>query len=232
MNSILKQYSANVYINIDKPLDVNIIDYLIIKNIEAKLYGGVNLLYNSGNISIIGDIYTKSGNFSINSKEFVLDTLNVKFSDPYIIDPYIVLKAVTKVNEEQINVHMNSKLSELNIEFSSSSNLDTDQILKLLAFNRDGNINFGSIKSVGNNLVGIATETAINKYINSFTNKFGKKIGLTKLEVNADINNSGDFDFNKFFDNTAIRVDMQGKVLKSEKLSWNVETVIPVKGKT
>lgn len=48
-----------MYINIDKPLDVNIIDYLIIKNIEAKLYGGVNLLYNSGNISIIGDIYTK-----------------------------------------------------------------------------------------------------------------------------------------------------------------------------
>lgn len=64
-------------------------------------------------------------------------------------------------------------------------------------------------------MVGIATETAINKYINSFTNKF-KKIGLTKLEVNADINNSGDFDFNKFFDNTAIRVDMQGKVTKAK----------------
>lgn len=227
VNNILKRYVVNVEFNMDKDLIVDVPTYLLLKDIYGEINGGTNITLANGIASMNGAFTVNDGKFVINGNEFTVETLDVTMTDNVNgIDPYINLKASTEVNGEAIEIIINSRLSELNIEFRSQTNKSRDEILSLLAF-KGYNFNGVGAKNIGTNVINFATETALNQFISKFTNKIGKKIGLTKFDIGTNIGNKEKIGITNFIDNASVQLHLQGKVMKNKNLYWNAKADIP-----
>lgn len=229
-SNILKQYQIDIDFNIINPVIVDIPSYLLINNIYGEVQGQARVRIFSGIPSIIGDFQVMYGKFVLNSNEFILEDLNVKLDDDGSgkIDPYINFKAITTVSKENVEISMNARLSEKKIYFKSSSGKKRDEILSLLAF-KGNDFDFAS-SNIGSNVLNMATETAINHFITMFTNKIGKKIGLTKFEINATIDDKNKVAIDQIFNNASAQVGLQGKLVKDKNIYWNVKTSFPFNG--
>lgn len=227
VNNILKRYVVNVDFNMDKALTVDVPSYLLLKDIYGQINGGTNITFANGIPSMNGAFSVNDGKFTINGNEFTIETLDVTMTDSINgIDPYINLKATTEVNGEAIEIIINSKLSELNIEFRSQTNKSRDEILSLLAF-KGYDIKGMTAKNVGINVINYATETALNQFISKFTNKIGKKIGLTKFDIGTNIGDKEKLGITNFIDNASVQLHLQGKLIKDKNLYWNAKAEIP-----
>lgn len=228
INNILKRYVVNVDFNMDEPLNIDIPSYLVLKDISGKVMGNTNIIFSNGIPSLNGVFEATDGKFILNGNEFNIEILEVTMTDS--VDPFINLKAITEINGEVVEIIISSKLSKLNIEFRSSTNKSRDEILSLLAFKGNKFTN-ATIKSVGANVLNFATETAVNQFISKFTNKIGKKIGLTKFDFGTNIGDKDKLAITNFIDNTSIQLHLQGKVVKNKNIYWNVKTDIPLNAK-
>lgn len=228
IKGILKRYIVNVDFNMDKPIVVDVPGYLVLKDIYGEIQGGANITYVNGILSLKGTFTTDLGKFTLNNNEFTVETLDVTFDDNTTgVDPYINLKAFTVINGEVIEININSKLSEINIDFKSQTNKSKDEILSLLAF-KGIKINNSSLKNVSSNVINYVTETAINQFISRFTNKIGKKIGLTKFEIGTNIENKEKLGISNFIDNASAQIHLQGKIIKDKNIYWNTKLSIPL----
>lgn len=232
IDDIMKQIRVSINFAMEKPIEINIDNYLVIRNIKGYLYGESLIQYINSRLYLIGEFSTDSTTFEFNNNMFTMETLNVVLQNrgEEGIDPYINLKAVTNINGEDIEIYMNSLLSEKKIEFKSQSNKTKDEILSLLTIGSNI-LNLPSIRALGNNVVNTVTETAINQFISSITNRIGKRIGLTKFEINASVLEKDKFEFTKIFDNAALEIETQGKLLKDKNIYWNVNFAIPLNTK-
>ena len=229
IDSISKQITANIKLSIDNPVVLDIPSYLIVKNIQGQLLGEANIVYQNSKANIYGNFDADATTFQLNGNIFTIENLDIKFdglTETGDIDPIINLKAVTEINGEAIEIFMNSRLSEKNIEYKSQSNKTKEEILSLLTLGNT-KLNVSSIRSIGNNFVNIAAETAINQFISSITNVIGKKVGLTKFEINANIIDKEKLEFKDLLKNTSLDIVTQGKILKDKNIYWNASTSIP-----
>lgn len=228
LNNMLKRYVINVDTTIESPITIDVPGYLILKDIYGEIQGGAILSCSNGIPSIKGGFNVENGKFIINGNEFTVELLDVNMNDVVNGDfnPNVRLKAITTINGENIEILSNSKLKNLKFDFKSQSNKTKDEILKLLAF-KGITFNSNSINAVGSTFINYATETAVNQFVSKFTNRIGKKIGLTKFEVGANIEEKNKLGINNFINNTYVQVHLQGKVSKKQKLYWNVKGSIP-----
>ena len=227
LNNILRRYVVNINIDMDEPVIVDVPSYLVLKDIYGEIQGSATLTIANGIPTIIGSFNTSDGKFTLNNSEFSVEVLDVTMDDrDEGIDPLINLRAVTVINGETVEIIVNSNLSNLKIDFRSQTNKSRSEILSLLAFK---GIKFDkhSIGNVSSNVVNIAAETAVNQFISKFTNKIGRKIGLTKFDIGTNIGNKDKIGFRNLGETAALNLHLQGKIAKKKNIYWNTKFSIP-----
>ena len=231
LNNLIKQYTVDIEVQVEKPIKIDISNYLIVKDIGGELNAELNLIYLSGVPYIIGTSNINKGTFVVNNNVFTVEKLEVVFEDykSASLDPTINLRAVTKVGEENIELIMNGALSERNIEFKSQSGKSRDEILELLAL-RGIKINTDNGLSFGKNVLNIATEIGINQLFNPITSRISKIFGLTKFDINANIEDKNKLEFKNLLNNASADIYLQTKILKNKELYFNTKASFPFNG--
>ena len=231
LNNLIKQYTVDIEVQVEKPIKIDISNYLIVKDIGGYINASLNLIYLQGVPYIIGTSNINKGTFIVNNNVFTVEKLEVIFEDykSASLDPTINLRAVTKVGEETIELTMNGLLSERNIEFKSQSGKSRDEILELLAL-RGIKINKDNGLSFGKNVLNIATEIGINQLFNPITSRISKIFGLKKFDINANIYDKNKLEFKNLINNAFADIYLQTKILKNKELYFNTKASFPFNG--
>lgn len=205
---------------------------MVAKNITGELNAKLILSYENGLPHIYGDASISKGSFIINNNVFSLEQFELEFlndGESARINPFINLRATTQVGKENIEVSSVGQLSEKNIQFKSDSGKSRDDILELLTF-RGFKVNTETGLSFSKNVINIATETAVNQLFNPLTNRIGKTIGLTKFDINANIEDKDKLEFNNLLSNTSADIYLQSRLIKNKEIYWNTKASFPFNG--
>lgn len=232
INNLLRQYTVSIDLDTAKPIIIDVPTYLVAKNIAGELSAKLLLVYSNGLPSIYGDASVSKGSFEINNNIFSVEQLELQFlneGQTTGINPHINLRATTKVGKENIEVTSVGLLSEKNIQFKSDSGKTRDEILELLTF-RGFELNTQTGLSFGKNVINIATETAVNQLFSPITNRIGKTIGLTKFDINANIEDKDKLEFNNLLSNTSADIYLQSRIIKNKEFYFNTKASLPFNG--
>lgn len=235
IDKVLKQYSVDINLQTNKKFKLNIPSVSLIKNLKGDIVGAGRVLYESGETSLIGNYSVNRGSFLLNGHNFSLENVEIRFNDQDSslsnLNPFVLIEATTTVNDERIEIGMNGYLQESNITLKSSSGLEREQILSLLAFNTKGKNNendetLGKTKTTDEEntaLVSSLVDTTLNELIFSpVTGKIREVFGLTNFSVNTGFEKnsvSGEYI-------GATTLHMQDNLYK-DRLFWNVELKFP-----
>ncbi|WP_068268608.1 translocation/assembly module TamB domain-containing protein [Caviibacter abscessus] len=232
INNLLKQYLVTIDLETSKPIVIDVPTYLVAKNIMGELSAKLTLIYENGLPHIYGDANVTKGSFDINNNVFSVEQFELQFLNKVestIINPYINLRATTRVGKENIEVSSVGFISEKNIQFKSDSGKSRDEILELLTF-RGFKLNTETGLSFGKNVINIATETAVNQLFSPITNMIGKTIGLTKFDINANIEDKDKLELNNLLNNTSADIYLQSRLIKNKEIYWNTKASLPFNG--
>ena len=235
IDKILKQYTVDLSIQTDRNLKINIPNVSLAKNIRGQVLGESRIMYDDGEMSILGNYSVRNGSFVLNGNNFTLDTAEVRFTNENetlsSMNPFVLLEASSNIDGERIEIGMNGYLNNSEITLKSSSGLSKEQILSLLAFNtltgtsenEDTEDKAGvSTDDANAAILGTLVDTALNQLIfSSVTGKIGETFGLTNLSINTDFKNgtSGTYE-------GATTVAIQDNLYK-DKLFWNLAVKFP-----
>ena len=240
IDKILKQYTVDINMRANRDVKINIPSMTLVKNIKGGISGESKVLYENGEVGLIGEYTIKQGSFVLNNNRFKIDNAEIRFPEQSTgstlqIDPFIVFNASTKVGKERIEVSLTGKVSNPDIKFSSDSGLSREQIVSLLAFNTasKGNNKNQDNKQTdssqdGTVLIGSVLNTALNELIFSpVTGKIGETLGLSNVSVSTDFKRSektGEY-------SGATTLYIQDNLYK-EKWFWNLQVKFPFQTKT
>lgn len=240
IDKILKQYIVDINLRANKDVKLNIPSISLVKNIKGGISGESKVLYENGEVGLIGEYTIRQGSFVLNNNRFKIDNAEIRFPEQSTgstlqIDPFIVFNASTKVGKERIEVSLTGKVSNPDIKFSSDSGLSREQIVSLLAFNTasKGNNKNQDNKQTdssqdGTVLIGSVLNTALNELIFSpVTGKIGETLGLSNVSVSTDFKKSektGEY-------SGATTLYIQDNLYK-EKWFWNLQVKFPFQTKT
>jgi len=240
IDKILKQYIVDINLRANKDVKLNIPSISLVKNIKGGISGESKVLYENGEVGLIGEYTIRQGSFVLNNNRFKIDNAEIRFPEQSTgstlqIDPFIVFNASTKVGKERIEVSLTGKVSNPDIKFSSDSGLSREQIVSLLAFNTasKGNNKNQDNKQAdssqdGTVLIGSVLNTALNELIFSpVTGKIGETLGLSNVSVSTDFKKSektGEY-------SGATTLYIQDNLYK-EKWFWNLQVKFPFQTKT
>ena len=240
IDKILKQYTVDINMRANRDVKINIPSMTLVKNIKGGISGESKVLYENGEVGLIGEYTIRQGSFVLNNNRFKIDNAEIRFPEQSTgstlqIDPFIVFNASTKVGKERIEVSLTGKVSNPDIKFSSDSGLSREQIVSLLAFNTasKGNNKNQDNKQTdssqdGTVLIGSVLNTALNELIFSpVTGKIGETLGLSNVSVSTDFKKSektGEY-------SGATTLYIQDNLYK-EKWFWNLQVKFPFQTKT
>ncbi len=230
VDKILKQYTVDINIQTSRNLKINIPSVSLAKNIKGQVLGESRILYEEGEMSILGNYSVRNGSFVLNGNNFSLDTAEIRFTNENenlsSMNPFVVLEASTNIDGERIEIGMNGYLNSSEVSLKSSSGLSREQVLSLLAFNtRTGNSENGetddedvSTDSANAAILGTLVDNALNELIfSSVTGKVGETFGLTNVSINTNFENTG---------SGTTTVSIQDNLYK-DRLFWNLAVKFP-----
>ncbi|WP_067139883.1 hypothetical protein [Oceanivirga salmonicida] len=216
--NIMREYKVKVDLNIKKPILVDIPNYILIKDIGGKVVGNLDIEYYRNKAYVNGILNVDNGSFDFNKNHFRVDRLKVEFDRTDVkLNPSIDLKAATNINNENIELSINSKLSDIFINFKSENSRSREEIINLLTLN-------GKNIDSGKDAFNFAAKTAINQLVSTFTNPIAQKLGFTKFEINAGGLNGKEFTIGNLR-NASANFYLQGLIYKN--IYWNLKTNIP-----
>ncbi|VWL85118.1 translocation/assembly module TamB domain-containing protein [Oceanivirga miroungae] len=214
----LEDYETKLDIDIVKDININVPNYLVIQKIKGSLNGNLKLNVKKLNPYIIGKLNLVNGSYLFNTNLFNIDRLSIDLDGGSKLNPHIDLISSTLKNNEKINITINSKLEDMKIKLSSSTNKTREELINELTLNT-------SQKNLGKDLINFATTTAVNQLINTFINPLEKTLGLTKLELNTNNLSIPSLEASRIFKNINANLFIQGKIYKN--LYWDFRTSIP-----
>ena len=235
IDKILRQYTVDVNIQTNKNLKINISSVSLAKNIRGQVLGESRILYEDGEMSILGNYSIKSGNFVLNGNKFNLDNAEIRFTNENetlsSVNPFVLFEASTTIKGERIEIGMNGYLDNPNISLKSSSGMSKDQILSLLAFNtssattnnEDTTKEENTTGSTNAAILGTLVDATLNELIfSSVTGKIGETFGLTNISINTDFENRSVGNYQG-----ATTIAIQDNLYK-DKLFWNLAVKVPI----
>ncbi len=235
IDKIMKQYVVDINIRASKNVRLNIPAISLVKNIKGSFSGESKILYENGEIGLIGAYTIGQGSFMLNNNVFRIENAEIRFPEvdetgSLKIDPFIVFSASTKIGGERVGVELSGKTDNPDIKFTSDSGLSKEQIVSLLAFNTTtGEADPDRAESQdGAIIIGSVVNTALNQLIFSpVTGKIGETFGLNNVSVSTDFEKSettGEY-------SGATTLYIQDNLYK-DKWFWNLQVKFPFQMKT
>ena len=234
LDKIMKQYTANLNIQIGDRVKLNIPSVSLVKNIKGTIKGASEITFENGAIGLIGDFNVSKGSFYLNGNEFKINNSVISISKStletdFMSNAFVDFEASTKIGTDRIEINATGNINNPSIKFSSSSGKTEEEIISLLAFdkvigNGSKNKKDGKDNSEDGVIVaGSLLNTALNELIfSSITDKIEGALGLSKVSVSTNIdksNRTGKY-------NASTTLSLQDKLYK-DKVYWNLAIKFP-----
>lgn len=121
------KFKLNINVNADRNI--------IVQNelFDAELRAQVVVVNTIDTPRLIGTVDLISGNLTFKDRVFQIQSANMRFDNPAVINPQFSLGAATEVTGTKIQLFANGRLDNYKIELSSNPALPEQEILSLLA---------------------------------------------------------------------------------------------------
>jgi autotransporter translocation and assembly factor TamB len=109
-------------------------DNLVIRSPQAQIRAGGTLLL-QGTVAqpgVLGTIETQDGRITFRRNRFTLENAVVRFDDPRRIDPYLDVRAITRIRTYDITMWLTGRADDLTIRLSSEPPLPQEDLLALV----------------------------------------------------------------------------------------------------
>jgi translocation and assembly module TamB len=109
-------------------------DNLVVRSPQARIRAGGALLL-QGTVAqpvILGTIETQDGRMTFRRNRFTLENAVVRFDDPRRINPYLDVRALTRIRTYDVTMWLSGRPDDLTIRFSSEPPLPQEDLLALV----------------------------------------------------------------------------------------------------
>jgi autotransporter translocation and assembly factor TamB len=109
-------------------------DNLVVRSPQAQIRAGGTLLL-QGTVAqpvIIGTIETDDGRITFRRNRFTLENAVVRFDDPRRINPYLDVRATTRIRTYDVTMWLSGRVDDLTIRLSSEPPLPQEDLLALV----------------------------------------------------------------------------------------------------
>jgi translocation and assembly module TamB len=115
-------------------VNLHLDDNLVVRSPQAQIRAGGRLLL-QGTVAhpvILGTVETQEGRVTFRRNRFVLENAVVHFDDPRRINPYLDLRATTRIRTYDITMWLRGRADDLTIRLSSEPPLAQEDLLALV----------------------------------------------------------------------------------------------------
>jgi autotransporter translocation and assembly factor TamB len=115
-------------------IQVQLDDNLVIRSPQAQVRGGGTLVLRGtvAQPTILGTVETQDGRVTFRRNRFVLENAVVRFDDPGRINPYIDLRATTRIRTYDVTMWLSGRADDLTIRLASEPPLAQEDLLALV----------------------------------------------------------------------------------------------------
>jgi autotransporter translocation and assembly factor TamB len=115
-------------------VQVQLDDNLVIRSPQAQVRGGGALALRGtvAQPTILGTVETQDGRVTFRRNRFVLENAVVRFDDPGRINPYLDLRATTRIRTYDVTMWLSGRADDLTIRLASEPPLSQEDLLALV----------------------------------------------------------------------------------------------------
>jgi hypothetical protein len=115
-------------------VEVHLDDNLVVRSPQAHVRAG-GMLSLQGTVAqpiLLGSIETQEGRITFRRHRFVLENVVVRFDDPRRINPYLDVRATTRIRTYDVTMWLSGRADDLTIRLSSEPPLPQEDLLALV----------------------------------------------------------------------------------------------------
>ncbi len=115
-------------------INLHLDDNLVVRSPQAQIRAGGKLVV-QGTVAqpvILGTIETQDGRVTFRRNRFILENAVVRFDDPRRINPYLDLRATTRIRTYDVTMWLRGRADDLTIRLSSEPPLPQEDLLALV----------------------------------------------------------------------------------------------------
>jgi translocation and assembly module TamB len=121
-----REFSLQIQVHLD--------DNLVVRSPQAQVRGGGTLALRGtvAQPTILGTVETQEGRVTFRRNRFVLENAVVRFDDPGRINPYLDLRARTRIRTYDVTMWLTGRADDLTIRLSSEPPMSQEDLLALV----------------------------------------------------------------------------------------------------
>ncbi|HSE93655.1 MAG TPA: translocation/assembly module TamB domain-containing protein, partial [Methylomirabilota bacterium] len=115
-------------------IDVHLDDNLVVRSPQARLRAGGDLRLR-GTVAqpvILGTVQTQDGHITFRRNRFTLENAVVRFDDPRRLNPYLDVRATTRIRTYDVTMRLTGRADDLTVRLSSEPPLPQQDLLALV----------------------------------------------------------------------------------------------------
>jgi hypothetical protein len=115
-------------------VQVHLDDNLIVRSPQAQVRGGGTLALRGtvAQPTILGTVETQEGRVTFRRNRFILENAVVRFDDPGRINPYLDLRARTRIRTYEVTMWLSGRADDLTIRLASEPPMSQEDLLALV----------------------------------------------------------------------------------------------------
>jgi translocation and assembly module TamB len=115
-------------------IDVRLHDNLVVRSPQARLRAGGSLVLHGtvAQPALLGTIETQDGRITFRRNRYRLENAVVRFDDPRRLNPYLDVRATTRIRTYDITMRLSGRADDLTIRLSSEPPLPQEDLLALV----------------------------------------------------------------------------------------------------
>ena len=115
-------------------VDLHLDDNLVVRSPQARLRAGGTLRLRStvSRPTVLGTIATQEGRVTFRRNVFTLENAVVRFDDPRGLNPYLDVRATTRIRTYDVTMRLTGRVDDLSIRLTSEPPLPQEDLLALV----------------------------------------------------------------------------------------------------
>lgn len=111
-------------------------DNLVVRTPVARFRAGglLSVQGTTGRPAVFGAIEVRDGQLTFRRQRFTITAASARFTDPRRIDPFLDVRATSRIRDHDITLHLTGRSENLEVRFTSSPPLPEEDVLSLVAF--------------------------------------------------------------------------------------------------
>ncbi len=221
--SIFDTFYAKLNINTEEGILFNADNIPLVDDIEINIEGGGILEYKEGKIYFTGRLITEKGVLTFNDNFFEVSSGIIVFDDASEafpnVNPSIALRSKTEISNEEIYINISGYYDSLQLDLSSSSGLNEEDITALLIFKKTLD------ETSANQVVKDILDRQLSGQIFSpISREIEKMLNVSKVKISSKLISAGDDEI-KVTDDIILgaEIEIQGPLYENI-IYWNIKT--------